>query len=417
MRAQQLRAIAAVAVLVAAAAPVTASDSDRLRFYAEADDGRVLSSQAADVPVNPASVVKAGTSLWALDRLGAGHCWETAFAVDGEWDRSSGVLDGDLVVIGGADPDFQWENAFLVARALNRAGLHTVRGRLVVVGTFWNGWEHGVEKRIRDPGNRNLAMGRRLIDGFDPRRWSTSHANTWRAMCLRRGLDASEPPRVRITGGVAVGGAGEAAPVLVHRSNPLADTLRRFNVYSNNDIVRIADPLGGAAGLAAYLTDRIAGGPTGVELATASGERRNRMTARQMVALLAELRTEAAENDLELRQVLPVIGCDDGSTGRMFPALAAPPHAGAVICKTGTLTDTDGGVAVLAGAFTGADGVVVTFAVAAPGAGGRLEHWRRLEQRWVLSLIEARSGAVAMPCNDPLSFSDTDVQVEVVIAD
>jgi D-alanyl-D-alanine carboxypeptidase/D-alanyl-D-alanine-endopeptidase (penicillin-binding protein 4) len=379
-----------------------------------AADGRVLSSQAADLPVNPASVVKAGTSLWALDLLGAGHRWETSFAVDGEWDRASGVLDGDLVVIGSADPDFQWENVFLVARALNRAGLHTVRGRLVVLGTFWNGWEHGVETRITDPGARNLAMGRRVVDALDPRRWSTSHANTWKAMCRRRGLDASDPPRVRVTGGVAVGGASEPVPILVHRSNPLVDTLRRFNVYSNNDIVRIAEPMGGAAGLVAYLRDRLGSGGEAIELTTTSGERRNRMTARQMVALIAELRAEADEQGLGLRRLLPVIGCDDGATRRMFPTLAAPPLTGAVTCKTGTLTHTDGGVAVVAGTFTGADGLEVTFAAAAPAAGGRLQHWRRLEQRWVLSLMDARGGAVTAPCDDLLPFSDTSADVEIV---
>jgi D-alanyl-D-alanine carboxypeptidase len=141
------------------------------------------------------------------------------------------------------------------------------------------------------------------------------------------------------------------------------------------------------------------------------------MTARQMVALVAELRTEADEHGLALRRLLPVIGCDDGATRRMFPALAAPPHAGAVTSKTGTLTTTDGGVAVLAGTFTGADGVEVTFAVAAPSAGGRLQSWRRLEQRWVLSIIDARGGAVALPCNDPLPFSDTHALVDVVDVD
>jgi len=84
-----------------------------------------------------------------------------------------------------------------------------------------------------------------------------------------------------------------------------------------------------------------------------------------------------------------------------------------VTCKTGTLTQTDGGVAVFAGTFTGADGAEITFAVAAPRAGGRLQYWRRLEQRWVLSLIDARGGAVTTPCTTPLPFSDTHAVVDV----
>jgi D-alanyl-D-alanine carboxypeptidase/D-alanyl-D-alanine-endopeptidase (penicillin-binding protein 4) len=403
-----------IALLLAIADPGGASDVERLRFHAVGADGRVMSSQSADEPVNPASVVKAGTSLWALDLLGAEHRYETVFGVVGDWDRTTGVLDGDLVVVGGADPDFQWENAFLVARALNRAGLWTVRGRVVVRGTFWNGWEHGVERRATDPVERNLAMGRRLIDALDSRRWSTSHDNTWTAMCRRRGLAATPLPRVEVTGGVAVGEVGEVVPVVVHRSNPLTDILRRFNVYSNNDIVRIAEPLGGALGLESYLRTRLAPAASGIELATASGERRNRLTAKQMVGLIDELRDEAREQGFDLARVLPVIGCDDGATRRMFPSLAAAPYRGAVTCKTGTLTNTDGGVAVVAGTFTGADGVEVRFAVAAPRGGGRLQYWRRLEQRWVLALIDAAGGAVTTPCTTPLPFSDTHAVVDVV---
>ena len=99
----------------------------------------------------------------------------------------------------------------------------------------------------------------------------------------------------------------------------------------------------------------------------------------------------------------------------MFPALAAEPLTGTVTCKTGTLTNTDGGVAVLAGTFTSPERGVVTFAVAAPGAGGRLKYWRQVQQRWVLSLIEEQGGAVPVPCGKPLPFSDTFAEVETVL--
>ncbi len=133
-----------------------------------------------------------------------------------------------------------------------------------------------------------------------------------------------------------------------------------------------------------------------------------------MTALLSELRSEAADQDLDLRRLLPVIGCDPGATRRMFPALAAPPLTGTVTCKTGTLTNTDGGVAVLAGTFTSPEKGVVTFAIAAPRAGGRLQYWRKLQQRWVLALIDEQGGAVPAPCGPELPFSDTFAEVEVV---
>jgi D-alanyl-D-alanine carboxypeptidase len=194
-------------------------------------------------------------------------------------------------------------------------------------------------------------------------------------------------------------------------------TLRRFNVYSNNDIVRIADGLGAVADLEVFVAGRLATEAPEIEISTASGERRNRMSVRQMTELVVELTNEAVEQGIELGELLPVIGCDPGATRRMFPGLAAPQLAGSVTCKTGTLTNTDGGVAVLAGTFdTGENGPVV-FAIAAPRAGGRLQHWRRNQQRWVMSLMDEQGGAVAEACGSELPFSDAFAEVETVLAE
>jgi len=372
-------------------------------------------SARAEEPVNPASVVKIATTLWALDKLEAGHLFITSIGYLGTWDPSSGVLVGDLVIRGGDDPDFQWENAFLVARELNRLGLRRVEGRVLVQGRFWFGWEHGVEKRATDPTELAEKMGRRFIGALDPVRWNRSQLNTWKALCARRGWDVSRRPRVEVTGGAYVDQPRDATPLLIHRSNPLEVVMRRFNVYSNNDIVRVADGLGTQDEFEAFVTERLGVERGRIELETASGERRNRMTVQQMAGLLTELDLEAEEQGLEIRQLLPVLGCDPGHIGRMFPALAGPEFAGAVTCKTGTLTNTDGGVAVLAGTFTSPTNGPVVFAIAAPRAGGRLEYWRRLQQSWVLDLIARTGGAVTAPCGDPLPFSDTFAEVETVL--
>ncbi len=402
---------AIVALLVGAVAAFAKSDTDRLRYFAVNGSG-VLSSSKADQPVNPASVVKIATTLWALDELKAGHRFTTSIGYLGSWDPSSGVLVGDLVIRGGDDPDFQWENAFLVARELNRLGLRRVEGRVLVQGRFWFGWEHGVERRVTDPTRLAEKMGRRLIGTLDPVRWTRSQLNTWKALCARRGWDASRRPRVEVTGGARVDTLRDATPLLIHRSNPLEVIMRRFNVYSNNDIVRVADGLGTLDEFEAFVDKRLGVEPGQIELETASGERRNRMTVQQMAGLLTELDVEAEEQGLELQELLPVVGCDPGHTRRMFPALAEPELAGAVTCKTGTLTHTDGGVAVLAGTFTSPTNGPVVFAIAAPRAGGKLDYWRMIQQRWVLELISEVGGAVTIPCGDPLPFSDALVEVE-----
>ena len=80
-------------------------------------------SNAADTPINPASVVKLATTLWALETLGPEHRFRTTVSTHGKIDPETGVLDGDLIVIGGGDPDFHVENAQLLANTLKKRGI------------------------------------------------------------------------------------------------------------------------------------------------------------------------------------------------------------------------------------------------------------------------------------------------------
>src|SRR5262245_60457840 len=114
-----------------------------LMWHVETLDGQVVESSHADDVLNPASVVKVATSLWALERLGPDYRFESRFYTGGTVDAAKGVLQGDLVVEGTGDPDFHAENAFLVAEALNRRSVRRVTGALVVNARFWMGWEGG----------------------------------------------------------------------------------------------------------------------------------------------------------------------------------------------------------------------------------------------------------------------------------
>ena len=400
--------IACVALLVAVPA---AAQSDRLLYHAETLDGRVLASSRADEPFNPASVVKVGTSLWALDAYGPTYRYSTSFGTRVRGDDDRGLVD--LVIRAGGDPDLQLENVFLVAFELARLGITSLSGGVVVSGDLWCGWEQGVERRIEDPVRRAPLAGARVREALDPRRWSASTRATWNAMAARRGFDPSNPARVSVRGGVRYEAGSAMEPIVVHRSNPLPPLLKRFNVYSNNDIVRIADVLGGVDGLESFLVGRL--GP-GVRLSTASGERTNRMTARQAVELMRDTVGEARTKGLEPGDVLPVLGCDPGPTRRMFPAFLRPERSGAVAVKTGSLTTTDGGVAVLAGIARTRDAGEVVFAVAATGTGSDLRPWRQVEQAWLLDLLERSGGVVPAACGPELPFSDDFAEV-VAVAD
>ena len=68
LRTSAAACVLALLLVVVRAAP--AADRDRLLFHAETLEGAVLESRGADTPFNPASLIKVGTSLWALERLG-----------------------------------------------------------------------------------------------------------------------------------------------------------------------------------------------------------------------------------------------------------------------------------------------------------------------------------------------------------
>jgi D-alanyl-D-alanine carboxypeptidase/D-alanyl-D-alanine-endopeptidase (penicillin-binding protein 4) len=382
-----------------------------LVWHVETLAGETVESRLGDEPINPASVVKIATSLWALDRLGPDFHYETRFFARGRVDQDHHALLGDLVVLGSGDPDFHAENAFLVAQALNRLGVERVTGSLIVNKRFWIGWENGSEGRIPDPTRRAVLMATRLRQALDPRRWNGLTRGTWREFAARRGLDARRPPRVVISGGVGTDGdASEGEMLVVHRSQPLVEILRRFNCYSNNDIERVAAGIGTPDQLADMVAQRCGVPRDEVELETASGLGTNRLTPRIIVRLLREFRATCERLKVPLQSVLPVAGCDPGTVSRFFPLLASDPNTTSVLGKTGTLTNTDGGVAVLAGFARTSHGDYV-FCVAVPRAGGRLKGARRAEEKWVVDFLDQNGGGQPHPCAPPLPGPDAGANI------
>lgn len=99
----------------------------------DAATGKVLEGHNAARPMPPASVAKAITALYALDRLGAGHRFQTRLLANAP--VAGGVLNGDLILAGGGDPALDTDGLADLARQLKAAGLREVRGRFLV----WSG--------------------------------------------------------------------------------------------------------------------------------------------------------------------------------------------------------------------------------------------------------------------------------------
>lgn len=383
-----------------------------LVWHVETVDGRVVETGRGEQPINPASVVKVATSMWALERLGPDFHFETRVFARGTVDTKRGVLSGDLVVQGGGDPDFHAENAFLVADALNRMGIRQVTGALIVDRTFWMGWENGSQGTNRDPVQRGLTMASRLRQALDPRRWSGATRAAWRDLAPRRGFDAAKPPRVQVLGGIGVDGQRSGELLLVHRSGPLSGSLRRFNSYSNNDIERVGANLGPVEELASLLRVRCDAADGEVSLETSSGLGVNRLTPRLVVRLLREFRDTCSHVGIPVESVLPVSGCGPGTVTRFYPQLASGANATSVVGKTGTLTSTDGGVSVLAGFVNTKEGEFA-FCVAAPKAAGRLKSARVAEERWLVDFIARHGGPAPRAC--VATVGDPDVGATVIV--
>ncbi len=405
-----------LAVSFASAADASAGTKRRARpielvWWAETTDGQPVDSQQGDEPINPASVVKVATSLWALERLGPEFRFETRFFARGRVDREHRMLLGDLVVQGSGDPDFHAENGFLVARALNEMGVERITGALIVNQLFWMGWENGSAGREPDPVKRGVLMATRLRRALDAKRWDRGTRATWREFAERRGLPVSHPPRVVVLGGVGVDGDVTQGEMLaVHRSQSLAEILRRFNCYSNNDIERVVAGLGPVNDLADLVAARCEAPRELIELETASGLGSNRLTPHLIVRLLREFRQTCLRLGVPLESVLPVAGCDPGTVTHFFPLLASGPDTTSVIGKTGTLTNTDGGVAVLAGYARTARGEFI-FCVAVPNAAGRLRGARRAEEQWVLDFLGRNGGGQPRACATPLPTPDAGANI------
>lgn len=378
----------------------------QLVWHVEDAQGTVISSQRGEEPINPASVVKVATSLWALEKLGPQLSLETRFFARGGVDWQRGRVRGDLVVQGSGDSDFQVENALLVAKALNDMGIKEVHGAVVVNDRFWMGWENGSAGTEPDPVKRGLLMATRLRQALDRHRWNGVIARVWRELAQRRGWLENVPPGVRVSGGVGADGRSNLGELLlVHRSKPLAFVLHRFNAFSNNDIERLGVLLGPPSELAGMLKARLELAGPEPNLETLSGLGENRLSPRAVVHLLRELVTSCSARNLNPGHVLPVAGCHPGTLEKFFEVLSAPPYAGSVVGKTGTLTNTDGGIAVLAGIAKTTQGDFY-FCLAVPGASGRLREARRLQEAWLLRFIDEHGGPRPEPCDAGLVEPD-----------
>lgn len=97
---------------------------------ADATTGEIIDSHDADVQQPPASVTKAVTALYALEALGSDFHFKTRIIANGV--ISDGILDGNLILVGGGNPNLVTDDLAVLAEDLKATGLKEVRGAFQV---------------------------------------------------------------------------------------------------------------------------------------------------------------------------------------------------------------------------------------------------------------------------------------------
>ncbi len=97
---------------------------------ADAATGEILEARQPGLALPPASTVKTLTTLYALERLGPAHRFQTRLLAGGP--VRNGRIHGDLILAGGGDPVLDTRDLMEMAAALKERGIREVGGKLKV---------------------------------------------------------------------------------------------------------------------------------------------------------------------------------------------------------------------------------------------------------------------------------------------
>jgi D-alanyl-D-alanine carboxypeptidase/D-alanyl-D-alanine-endopeptidase (penicillin-binding protein 4) len=323
-------------------------------LYIESLDGTtVLADHQSKVPFNPASVIKIATSFAALDKLGADYHFETAFEADGEIDKKTRTLDGDLVLQAVGDPLLTTTDVNKMVRQVVAAGVAKVTGSLVVTGPF------------------------------------TYQAYLTTADAVKRLESALKVQGIRIA--KPTRRASGSGTVLASHLEPrsLRDIVFEQNARSVNQTAeRLGEAIGGPKGVKEFLVRGVGIPKDDVHITRTSGLEYNRITARGTVQLLRHLVLWLNFKNMLPQDVLPIAGEDYGTLRGRF---TTTDYRGSIIGKTGTLPMTDGGVSALAGFMYTRDRGVLLFAIF--NTQGNVNTFRRLQDGLLKDLFAECGGA------------------------
>ncbi len=331
---------------------------------------QILSEHQGLEPIPAASLTKIPTTLAALKTWGTSHRFDTTVGITGPIEN--GVVRGDLVIQGGGDPLFVWEEAIALGNALEQRGIRRVEGNLVITGDFAMNFQD-------DP----QTAGALLRQGINADLW-TGEAQTQYTQLL----PGTPQPRVVISGSVvSVAQPPTFTPVLKHRSLSLVQVLKAMNIFSNNFIAdSVARQLGGGPAVAQKAATAANVPSNEIRLINGSGlGEENQISPRAVVAMLTATQRSLQAEGLSVSDLFPVVGRERGTLGdrRITPGTPV---------KTGTLDR----VSSLAGALPTRDRGVVWFAIIDIGTAD-LSRVRAEQDRLLQALVKQWGEAIPVP--------------------
>ena len=350
-------------------------------------DGDVVVESASNTPFNPASNVKIATSYAVLKAFGPDYRFPTSVWTDGSYDQATQTIHGN-VYVSGRDPIFAYEHAIGLAAELNRMGVRTVMGNLIVTDNFSMNYSTSPAQSAKV-----------LFATLDAAKRSNAASRVWTTYLSTSGrqMPSTGLPSVMFSGDVQLQPLpGTAKLLFTHESTRVRDIVKVMMCYSNNFVAeRLGDMVGGPYGIARTVQQNVGALPNEFSIATASGLGINRVTPAVMMKLLRVLRNDLARYKMTFADIMPVAGLDRGTLEHRFDTDFS---SGSVIGKTGTLGNTDGGASALAGEINTRNGKLL-FVIF--NQRGSVSRFRAFQNNYV-SIIQGQFGGPV-----PVSYSPT----------
>jgi serine-type D-Ala-D-Ala carboxypeptidase/endopeptidase (penicillin-binding protein 4) len=328
-----------------------------------------LADNQGQTPLPAASLTKIATSLAALSTWGPNHQFVTSVMTNGT--IQNGVLQGDLIIQGGGDPMFVWEEAIALGNGLNHLGIRQVTGDLIVSPNFVMNFDW-------DP----LKSGTWLKAAMNAATWPEATQAQYAKMPPGTGK-----PQVTIAGSVRTTDAPlKATPLFTRQSLPLWNLVKRLNVYSNNFMAEsLARQLGGPSVVMERAAAAAGMNPNQIRLINGSGLGEENQISPQAISLMfAAIQRYASLHQLNIADLFPIAGTDVGTIDeRDLPRNA--------VVKTGTLNS----VSALAGVVPTQQRGLVSFAII--NRGTNLEGLRDRQDVLLRQLQQAWGAPVQRP--------------------